>query len=969
MFRNIFFKIFFTIFFFGIIFFAFPKTTSAMTYGEIQKNTSNCQKTISGSGYDTYACTTPDSGGTPGVTDVIVWSCDTSSEKGECTSKPVVSSSNSDSSVCVPLPGWGFSLSGCFLSIVNTVFYYFFYFINWVLGGILWLASYILDFTIYFTVVKFRSSFTFLDSFASVQNSGGLVYYLWGMIRDFLNIAIFIIIIYTAVQSMFEGFQDTRKKFITLLVFSIVTNFSLLFIKLSIDISNILTLQAYTLGITPKSFNTFADFRTASENSSSNKGSYGELISSVISMEELKNFGGTSEELKKQVEDQKSSAFFEIGRMVVNIGVIWLFLMIAGMFLMRALYFVLAMITSPLIVADFYFGLRKGTEADKLAASIREITKKFRDDYLDALIKGPLFAFTLYLICVLGKAILSFGLISELSNGVKNNAAANNALSPMFVNSIGVFFKFAIFFFMINILFKKINAIKFSQSAGGKNLMRLGGWMGGRFLQGTSGITGMIGRNTIGRGAGNLAQSFANLNIKATANLANSKTLTGRLGYRALQLATQGAVNKTSGLAKGSFDLADKVNNKDSRLGGLIRGAGIESGALGKGGAGGFQERINKETEAREKKIKEDTEKIKANYNPKLSEDAQKKIEDKKAEFSGVTMSLKQMSEAISRRSELEEKKGRGEGAEIGGKQFTNNQLTKILDTKDGKSLEETHKFERASAEASAMEDAKKKFAKDMERVASQGKLGKVTDFVSPEAFGAAKKVAENAEEKIYKDSKNKTQESAKKTSKKYSVISSTREDLGNLKKKLESVQNSQLGLSGEQKEAIKDEIDRINVVLSKDYIGKANPSRSAEDQTKFVKDFEGDKETQNTIYDIHNKSAAILEQHFDSFETSSAYSKAVAELRGRKKVIQNQIRNGAQPEFKSQRRPASAEELKAQREEIETQIKNLEELAKFTHDQSGKAEKFNERIEENFATKPADAAKPADTKAAETKH
>jgi len=345
---------------------------------------------------------------------------------------------------------------------------------------------------------------------------------LWGMIRDFLNILIFLTIIYAAVQSMFEGFENTRKKFISLLVFSIVANFSLLFVKVAIDISNILALQAYTLAVKPKGVDTFSNFRTSSV--ANGPSSYSEYIMNSVDLNDVVKKGVGTIEAQAEIEDLQSTFMFQLGKMITMIGIIYILFFMCGLLLTRALVLLLSMILSPLIAADLFFKMvDKDDKLQAIAKGVRNITDKIRGDFYDSLLKGPLLIFFVFMIGVLAESILSQGIMSRMKGELGNMTDVKLA-GDLFIQSVLVFFKFVLFFFLTQLLFNMLNNIKI----GGANNSgsRLGN-AGLKFMAGGTRVAAAIGRNTIGRGTKALGvpQRFANWNKNATDRLQTTKHL------------------------------------------------------------------------------------------------------------------------------------------------------------------------------------------------------------------------------------------------------------------------------------------------------------------------------------------------------------------------------------------------------------------------------------------------------------
>lgn len=426
--------------------------------------------------------------------------------------KPV--SPSGDSGSCL---SWsGFSVLNCLTSVVDAVFGLILRGLNILLGGFVWLAAFILDLTIYFTIIEFKTNFADLEAggIGAVligNQAGGLINYLWGMIRDFLNIIIFILVIYSAVRSMFEGFESTRNKFIALLVFSIVVNFSLLFVKIAIDISNILALQAYTLAVKPASVADFYQFRTSGTGDVKN---YAEYIMNSIDMEKLVNRKTGTNVATQEVKDKTQTFMFQLGKFITYLGLIYIFLFIAGLLVARAITFLFAMILAPLIAVDIFFSFfsKASPQMNALVARIRGFTTKIKGNFYEGLVKGPILIFFIFLIGIFAESILSQGVIDTVSGSLNKLPDVKN-MNSAFTDSIFVFFKFGLFLFLCMELFRRIEDIKFEGSGMVSRIgTKLGSFGLGRTLGGLSRVTSFAGRRVLGQGlaAGNLGKSLGN---------------------------------------------------------------------------------------------------------------------------------------------------------------------------------------------------------------------------------------------------------------------------------------------------------------------------------------------------------------------------------------------------------------------------------------------------------------------------
>lgn len=657
MYKNIFSEIFSKLFSFGIysaffiaiILIPLQKTEAQSTSVNSSAVASECQKIASGWWEDTYQCRegkvfcTPWSGG---VTGGSCYTESTANQKGW--------------SVCVPgskvvTLGYadGFDGGECIGKIGNFIFWAIFRFLNWMAAIFLWIASVVFDFTMYFTVVKFKANFSdlgVLNIGSSITGgvSEGLIYFLWGIIRDFLNIILFVTIMYHAVVSMFEGFENTRRKFIGLLIFSIIVNFSLLFVKIAIDVSNILTLQAYTLAVKPLGTSSFAQFRDFGGTGTK---SFGEYIMNSVDLDKITNANTSGVVAKIEVVNMQNTAAFQLGRLIIFCLIIYLLLFMSGLLLVRAFYFILAMIMSPLLAADIFFEMwGKGGAKDKtdVGAMVRKMSMKIRGDFYEGLVKGPLLLFFMFLIGVFAENLMSQGLFDNFTSTIQSAGGANS-IPSVWTQNLFVFIKFALFFVMCQVLFKKLMELKFE---GSNNMMnRSGGWFANKLSGNASRLVGLGLQNTLGRTASNRSSFVGrNLNkLQGSDLIQNWKNADGSTIMGSLQRKIGGGIfNGAESVKTGSYDAGNLAAAIDKKIGNRLS-KGIQEATgnsdFGKRVTDSISDRDKKALEEREKKRDEE---IKAAKEGKVvTEDDEKKAAiDTKVKFDKGEYSLKDIDEA-----------------------------------------------------------------------------------------------------------------------------------------------------------------------------------------------------------------------------------------------------------------------------------------------------------------------------------
>ncbi len=432
------------------------------------------------------------------------------------------------------LTGAGGAVLGFVLNLIidvaNFIFGWLFRGINSLLLYLVWLSGVIMDLMIYYTVVQFTSTFTQLpDSSGGVAN-GGLIYYFWSFFRDLLNAGIFFIIIYHAIMSMFNGFADVRKKFTALLVFVVLVNFSLLFVKLVIDISNIATLTIYTSVVQPSGSSTFTEFTTPS-----NPDGHTSLSNFIIS-----SIGATADKNSAPGKDlfeaaadaiDPGSAVYQLARMIMYIFLFFFFIYVAGIFLARAAMFIVIMIMSPLLVAGSFF----------------DAFKKQQDWLRGELTEEALQAPALVLFIVIS-SLIAFSIFS-------NNGNNFDSLNYGQLNIL-IFIK-VVFFFVFNVIGFK--AVREATSRGGYLSEKITGLA----LAGTIGGAGLLGRKTIGAGAG-WAERKMGSNLRDKIALAQTDEEKGAL---ATQYANSFRYRVANAATNTTFDARNLMEKKIPGLG------------------------------------------------------------------------------------------------------------------------------------------------------------------------------------------------------------------------------------------------------------------------------------------------------------------------------------------------------------------------------------------------------------------
>jgi hypothetical protein len=285
-----------------------------------------------------------------------------------------------------------------------------FSFLGMLLEYVLLIVGYAVDNILYYTVLDYKNIFYDLGG-AGGEGKQNFIYQLWAFIRDILNTLVFFVIMYHAILSMIDGFEEIKNKFIYLVVFALLINFSLAFVKGVIDVSNVVTLTIYQSAV-PNVTNAslagtggFASADTKIEQANSFT-SY--IIKQLNPAERWKkkvgdinnNAAGQTTATPNGEAAVMSSAMFQVGYFIALAYLIYLFILIGSTFLVRSVAFIAAMVMSPFIVASIFFG---GEGKFKSAADTVKGT------LIDYSLRGPAYMLTALLSASLAKAMFATG--------------------------------------------------------------------------------------------------------------------------------------------------------------------------------------------------------------------------------------------------------------------------------------------------------------------------------------------------------------------------------------------------------------------------------------------------------------------------------------------------------------------------------------------------------------------------------
>jgi hypothetical protein len=354
--------------------------------------------------------------------------------------------------------------------LIGQLLYGLLYAIDGFAAFLAYWAGIFMDKVLYYTVVNFTPTFIEMATTVNSASGEGLIYYAWSMVRDLLNAGVFFVVVYHAIRAMFNGFDDIKQKFVALLVFVVLVNFSLLFVKVVADISNVAILQMYNVAAKPKGSSPELFFKQIDDRETG-------LSSYVLNAVNPLSFFASAKvdsAVKAQLEQDSSTALYQLGLILVHGYLVFLFLYISAILLTRAVTFIVLMIASPILVAGWFY------------SGLEEESKKIKKELIEEALQGPGIVFFL---------LLSSMIVSGLLLGESFTAASQKiqASSPLVANFV-TFFKFAFFAVFNYHAFKFVREITTSGSNRSEKLLGWGLALG-------LGATGWGLRKTAGAGA------------------------------------------------------------------------------------------------------------------------------------------------------------------------------------------------------------------------------------------------------------------------------------------------------------------------------------------------------------------------------------------------------------------------------------------------------------------------------------
>ncbi|QQR82250.1 hypothetical protein IPJ70_03130 [Candidatus Campbellbacteria bacterium] len=409
-----------------------------------------------------------------------------------------------------------------------------------ILGWLLAIAAYILDSSISFSIVHMGAFMDTQGGIGAGINAG------WGIIRDLVNIVFVFALLFVGINTILGSWSSSgfnTKLIPKIILAALLINFSMLFTKIVIDTSNILTLELYTA---TQKYDTKSTVLGVEE-SQGLSGAFMDKLGVMKFMKGELSDNGIANEANIKSAD-KSILTDVIMAIIIVLIAMFMFLVMAFMLLGRLVIFLILIITSPIA----FIG--------ELLPQLKSQAGKWWDTLWGQAFFAPIFfALLLVVFEILKDPNFNNPSIIIASTGT----GLTGFLSTTAVDLIK-------YFIVIYLLISALVIAKSVSGDAGKGVAKLGSTLAGGAVFGG---TAFLARNSLGRAGARLANSatvgkMTESNSKWVRGIGKTFSYTGNLAQ------------------KGTFDA------RGTRLaGGLADMAGADLGKVGnKGGLVGSRE-------------------------------------------------------------------------------------------------------------------------------------------------------------------------------------------------------------------------------------------------------------------------------------------------------------------------------------------------------------------------------------------
>lgn len=365
-------------------------------------------------------------------------------------------------------------------------------------ASFLQLSAYIFEYSIQLSVAQFSNLVN------SIDGSGAWLTEAWSIIRDILNIGVIFVLLYAAINVIVGRGGEIKKVIAGVILFGVLTNFSLFLTKAALDITNVIALEFYqqmrTLPLSETGFS-------------------GGLGASVVSITGLTNFYDANPiegdaELNSTGNQLKDSFLYLFAMTFVFVAVGFIFLQAAGMFILRTITVILLLIFSPLMFAGAIF------------SPLQKWIEQWHKEFIGQITVAPIFMLLLYIVLTILNQFIK----------VVDTQFRDDSTTDMFGFLALVILTSALTIFGFGAALSQ--AKKYAGTIGNKGAQwggKVGGFALGKTIGGTSSVVARLGQNTLGRigqaadrGTGGIAKAAQFLGINklkdASFDVRNSKT-------------------------------------------------------------------------------------------------------------------------------------------------------------------------------------------------------------------------------------------------------------------------------------------------------------------------------------------------------------------------------------------------------------------------------------------------------------
>ncbi|MFA6340880.1 MAG: hypothetical protein WCX27_01395 [Candidatus Paceibacterota bacterium] len=387
-----------------------------------------------------------------------------------------------------------------------------------ILSSLLLFAGYLFDLAMKLSIFNLG---TLVSSNETAINNA------WALIRDIINIFYIFVLLYTGIKVIIGTFGAGEKtKIVDIILSAILINFSLFFVKIMIDASNIVAVTLY--------------------NQITNGGTVG-ISSILLNNTKLADLLGPS---ALTLAGATNILIVLILRIILIAAELYALLFGAFVFIGRTVMLIFSAVLSPLA---FTFNAM-GKEVNKYGS-------EWWKDFTNQLMVAPVFMFFMFIIAKF--------LANQPFNDIIQQSSTGQ---PDIMKYFGVYLYSIL---TIGLILKGMSMVKEYSGKVGEMGGKLASFASGAALTAVTGGTAVALQQTLGRGAAAIASNDA---LKGAASQSGIKGIGARLALRA-----------TTGASKASFDVRNTEAAKGT-LGAIKGAGVDLMGGFAKGRTGGFVE-------------------------------------------------------------------------------------------------------------------------------------------------------------------------------------------------------------------------------------------------------------------------------------------------------------------------------------------------------------------------------------------